>query len=93
MTTDPAKAPAPAHKPLADPQEEKLRLAKEEAEQRAKIADPPVKTVADEQRERSAEIEQEGVEPWKEKRDMRPPDQRPQQVAGVSKDAGHPAKQ
>jgi hypothetical protein len=99
MTTpqpQPVQPAKPAAKPLADPQEEKLRLAKEEEDQRAKTADPPVKTIADEQRERSAEIEEEGVEPWKEKRDMRPPGERPQQVPGVAprneKDASHPAR-
>jgi hypothetical protein len=97
MTTPQPQPAKPAEKKsLADPQEEKLRVAKEEEDQRAKTADPPVRTIADEQRERSAEIEAEGVEPWKEKRDMRPPGERPQQVPGVTprneKDASHPAR-
>jgi hypothetical protein len=38
--------------------------------------EPLVQTVADEQRERSAEIEHEGVEKWKEQHDERAPEDR-----------------
>jgi hypothetical protein len=40
-------------------------------------------TIAEEQRRRSEEIDKEGVEKWKAKRDERPDDERPEQVKGV----------
>jgi translation initiation factor IF-2 len=40
----------------------------------AKPAPAPVKTIADEQRERSEEIQREGVEAWKAKHDERTED-------------------
>ena len=47
--------------------------------------DPPVKTVGQEQMERSQEIHDKGVEPWKKEHDERKGPQR--QVAGVSRTA------
>jgi hypothetical protein len=41
-------------------------------------------TIAEEQRRRSEEIEKEGVEPWKAKRDQRPDNEKPRQVEGVT---------
>jgi hypothetical protein len=46
--------------------------------------DPPVKTIADEQRERSAEMEAMGMEAWKAAHDDRSLDEQPQQIPGVS---------
>ena len=46
--------------------------------------EPPVKTVADEQRERSEEIQKQGVEAWKAAHDGRSPEERQgRQVPGV----------
>jgi hypothetical protein len=47
--------------------------------------DPPVKTIADEQRERSEEIQRIGVEAFKAKFDTRDPEAKQQPVAGVGK--------
>jgi hypothetical protein len=47
-------------------------------------ATPPVVTVVDEQRARSAEIQAMGVENWKAAHDERDPEAKPQTVAGVS---------
>jgi hypothetical protein len=41
-------------------------------------------TIAEEQRRRAEEIDREGVEPWKAKRDERPDDEKPKPVKGVS---------
>lgn len=49
--------------------------------------DPPVRTAADEQRERSQDIEAKGVEAVKAAHDERDPKDRPQAVAGVGKAA------
>ena len=46
---------------------------------------PPVRTIADEQRERSAEIQAQGVESWKAEHDERSEeDKKPHQVRGVA---------
>lgn len=69
-----AKAPSPAQ---SDPQAAKVEGYKAEPE-------PPVKTVADEQRERSEEIQKQGVEAWKAAHDERSPEERQgRQVPGV----------
>jgi hypothetical protein len=49
-------------------------------------ADPKtqVKTIADEQRERSAEIEKVGVTKWVEAQDQRDPADKPRAVEGVA---------
>jgi hypothetical protein len=44
----------------------------------------PARTIADEQRERSEDIQRQGVEAWKAERDERDPDEKPRQVSGVS---------
>ena len=70
-----AKAPSPAHQP--DPQ-----AAKVEGYQAA--PEPPTKTIADEQRERSEEIQKQGVDAWKAAHDERSPEERQgRQVPGV----------
>ena len=64
-----------------DPHEAKLRpdeLPRELAE------DEPVVTIAQEQRERSADYEAEGVERVKARLDERDPSERPRTVPGVS---------
>lgn len=58
----------------------------EDETSKPEIHDPPpaVKTIADEQRERSAEIERQGVEEWKAERDERTEeDKQGRQVPGV----------
>ena len=72
----PPAAKAPAH-PNADPQEAKAEGYKVDPV-------PPVQTIADEQRERSAEIEEQGVDAWKAVNDERSPDEKPKVVPGVS---------
>ena len=72
----PPAAKAPAH-PNADPQEAKVEGYQVSAE-------PPVETIADEQRERSAEIEEQGVDAWKAAHDERDPDEEPKVVPGVA---------
>ena len=68
----PAKAPARNEPPPAKP------------EGAAAEPDPPVKTVADEQRERSQQIADMGVEAFKAEGDQRDEADKPKQVAGVS---------
>jgi hypothetical protein len=88
MTQPPAKAapaaPAPAKVPepaasAHDPQAEKLRAAKVEGA----VAEPPVRTIGDEQRARSAEIEAMGTDAWVKAHDERDPDAKQKAVAGV----------
>jgi hypothetical protein len=43
----------------------------------------PVKTIADEQRERSEEMQGEGMQAWKDEHDERDPDEKPKTVPGV----------
>lgn len=51
--------------------------------------DPPVQTIADEQRKRSEEMEKEGVAKYVAERDERPPGERVNKpVAGVNPQAG-----
>jgi hypothetical protein len=80
MPTPPQPArpapPQPAASPKTQPEPNGARAAPE--------PDPPVKTIADEQRERSEEIQAEGVERYKAKRDERDPRDRPRTVPGVS---------
>ena len=72
--------PAPAPKP-ADPPEAKAKVEGHAAKQPE--PEPPVKTVADEQRERSEEMQREGVEAWKAAHDERSEEERqPKQVPG-----------
>ena len=73
----PPQQPPGAHPP--DPQDEKLRLANVEGA----AAEPPVRTIADEQRERSDEIAAMGTAAWVEAHDEREPDAKPKAVAGV----------
>ena len=61
-----------------DPQEAKLRPYELAAE-----ADEPVRTIAQEQRERSEAMQEEGVERFKAKGDDRDPNERPRSVPGV----------
>jgi len=70
---------ADTHPHSADPQVAKMEI------QPRPIVDEPVKTVQQEQVERSAEIEAKGVERWKAERDDRDPKDRPQTIVpGVS---------
>ena len=78
MATQP-KAPAKAaqHQPEPHP------LAAEETAPTA--APAPVRTIADEQRERSAEIQAEGTEKWKQEHDERSAEEKQgRQVEGVA---------
>ena len=81
----PSRPPAAAHVPEAhskDPQEAKLELAESAARDR-KVE--PVKTIADEQRERSDEMAAKGVDAWKAEHDERSADEKqPKVVPGVS---------
>ena len=85
---EPPKPPPPvaAHVPEAhskDPQEAKLELAESAARDRK--VEPPVKTIADEQRERSDEMAAKGVDAWKAEHDERSADEKqPKVVPGVS---------
>ena len=71
-----ANQPHPTQPP-AKPAQPAPPAPKPEDPQAAKTAEPPkpapepVKTIADEQRERSDEIAREGVEAWKAKHDER----------------------
>ena len=71
-----ANQPHPTQPP-AKPAQPTPPAAKPEDPQAAKTAEPPkpapepVKTIADEQRQRSDEIAREGVEAWKAKHDER----------------------
>jgi len=73
MATQPHPTPPPPKPPTPPPPP----APKPEDPQAAKTAEPqpkppePVKTIADEQRERSEEIAREGVEAWKAKHDER----------------------
>jgi hypothetical protein len=64
-----------------DPQEAKLELAESGARDRK--VEPPVRTIADEQRERSEEIMREGLDKWKAAHDERGPDDKPKVVPGI----------
>jgi colicin import membrane protein len=81
----PNQPPAAAHVPEAhskDPQEAKLELAESAARDRK--VEPPVRTIADEQRERSEEMQKQGVEAWKAAHDSRSADEKqPKVVPGV----------
>jgi hypothetical protein len=81
------------HDPLREPEQER-RFEDPLREHRADDAqasiyepqapDEPVRTIADEQRERSAEIEAMGVEAWKAAHDERSQEEEQHQVPGVS---------
>lgn len=78
----PAKSARPA-RPAADEADEASPA--DEADAPAPQTPPPVRTIADEQRERSAEIMAVGVEEWKEEHDERSPEERKShQVPGVA---------
>ena len=64
-----------------DPQEAKLRPYELAA---TRAQEEPVRTIAQEQRERSEDMAEEGVERFKARRDDRDPRERPRTVAGVS---------
>jgi hypothetical protein len=64
-----------------DPQEAKLRPYELTA---TRAQEEPVRTVAQEQRERSEAMAEEGVERFKARSDTRDPRERPRTVAGVS---------
>jgi hypothetical protein len=64
-----------------DPQESKLRPYELAA---TRAQEEPVVTAAQEQRERSEAMQEEGVERFKSRRDERDPRDRPRTVAGVS---------
>jgi hypothetical protein len=69
MATQPHPTPPPPAKPAAPPPS---------AQPTTPAAKPPepVKTIAEEQRERSEEIQREGVEAWKAKHDERTEDEK-----------------
>jgi hypothetical protein len=82
----PHDPPPPAAKVEAqavskDPQEAKLELAESAARDRK--LEPPVKTIADEQRERSEEIMREGLDKWKAAHDERGAEDKPKVVPGI----------
>jgi hypothetical protein len=79
---EPPKPAPPPPKPPEDPQD-KTAATKAELELQKKQAGEPVKTIADEQRERSEEMEKEGVDKWMSKFDQRAPEERRQQIKGV----------
>lgn len=64
-----------------DPQESKLRPYELAA---TRAQEEPVRTIAQEQRERSEDMAEEGVERFKARRDDRDPRDRPRTVPGVS---------
>ncbi len=82
----PHQPPAAAHVPEAhskDPQEAKLEIAESGARDRK--VEPPVRTIADEQRERSDAMAAEGIDAWKAEHDERDADEKqPKVVPGVS---------
>ena len=82
---EPPKAPSPAHpnpKPSDHDYDRDPQAAKVEGYQA--VPEPLVKTVADEQRERSEEIQKQGVDAWKAAHDERSPEERQgRQVPGV----------
>jgi hypothetical protein len=77
MATQP-KPTAPKPKP-PEPEDDQPEAAKPAAP-----SAEPVRTIADEQRERSEEIQRQGVEAWKAAHDERGPDDKPKPVPGVS---------
>jgi hypothetical protein len=77
-TVAPPHQPAPPAAP-GDQQALKTDLAKAE-----RAPPPPVRTIADEQRERSAEIEKMGVEAYKRSIDQRKDEDKPRPVPGVA---------
>jgi hypothetical protein len=80
MATQPHPTPPPPKPPT--PPQTPPPAPKPEDPQAAKTSEPhpkppePVKTIADEQRERSDEIQREGVEAWKAKHDERTEDEK-----------------
>ena len=82
MATQPAPPPKP--KPHDDDKPEPHVEGLHGQEQ------PPVLTVADEQRERSAEIQRVGIDAWKAAHDERGPDDKPKQVPGVTQRQNDP---
>jgi hypothetical protein len=85
MATQPKPQPKPQPEP--EPEDDPPAAA-------TKAEAQPVRTIADEQRERSDQIAREGVEKWKADHDERSPDDKPKQVPGVSprqNDPGAPA--
>ena len=80
----PVKPHDAAHAPEAfskDPQDAKLELAERAARDRK--VEPPVRTIADEQRERSEEMQKQGIDAWKAAHDERDPDEKPKVVPGI----------
>jgi hypothetical protein len=81
----PPHQPPAAHAPEAlskDPQDAKLELAERGARDRK--LEPPVRTIADEQRERSDEISAQGIDAWKAAHDERGADDKPKVVPGIT---------
>jgi hypothetical protein len=83
MATTPSPPVKPAT-PAAPPPAPAPPAAKVEGAKAKPEPDPPVKTIADEQRQRSDEVAAEGVEKVKARLDQRDPKDRPRAVAGVS---------
>jgi hypothetical protein len=71
----PSKMAAPAPAPEPDPHS---------PSNDGRLSTPYVRTIADEQRERSEELQDKGVETAKAEQDERDPADKPRQVAGVS---------
>ena len=78
MATQP-KPHEPPPPPPPHPPEPKPEAAKHEIK-----PEPPVETIADEQRARSEEIQKQGIDAWKAAHDERGPDEKPKVVPGVS---------
>jgi len=85
--TPPKPAPSPAPAPPPKPDEDPAAAAPH-----AIPPEPPVETIADEQRKRSAEIEAMGIDAWKASQDTRSEaEKQPQAVPGVAPSAAEEA--
>jgi hypothetical protein len=78
MATRPT--PRPPHLPPQDAEPE----PEPELEAEAGLPEPPVRTIADEQRERSDQMMAIGVQAWMAQFDQRDPSAQPHAVEGVS---------
>lgn len=91
----PQPKPEPPHPPPPKPKpddDEHPKTAAEELKAHQELikkqAGEPIRTIVDEQREGSAEMEKVGVEAWKEKWYNGPKDRHESQVPGVRRDDG-----
>ena len=75
--------PKPNPKPTDD-DDDAPAAAKVEGHKAEIKPEPPVETIADEQRARSEEMQKQGIDVWKAAHDERSPDEKPKVVPGVS---------